>query len=67
MRHSPRPTTIVGSGSNPRPYTVYAKQDEARASERVDELSVDELSVLRSNVCGTCAAELDMARAAIVL
>jgi hypothetical protein len=59
MRYSPRPATIVESGSNPRPYTVYAKQDEARASERVNELSVDELSVLlRSNMCGTCAAEL---------
>jgi hypothetical protein len=46
MRYSPRPATIVGSGSNPRPYTVYAKQDEARASERVDELSMGELSVL---------------------
>jgi hypothetical protein len=119
MRYSPRPATIVGSGSNPRPYTVYAKQDEARASERVDELSVGELSVvlagggwsmrcsptkgsewlgvvgvdlvarcslsmwklcsccayfvpywwrlLRSNVCGTCAVEIDMARAATVL
>jgi hypothetical protein len=68
MRYSPHPATIVGSSSNPRPYTVYAKQDEARASEQVNELSVGELSVLlRSNMCGTCAAALDMARAAIVL
>jgi hypothetical protein len=46
MRYSPHPATIVGSGSNPRSYTVYAKPDEARASERVDELSVGELSVV---------------------